>query len=92
MSTETQNEMTPSMDDFQAMLDATLAEDVAYEGNVMRGRVVGIEKDLAIIDVGLKMEGRVPLKRILDRRQPKSEINVGDEVEVYLERIENARR
>jgi small subunit ribosomal protein S1 len=89
MSTETQNEMTPSMDDFQAMLDATLAEDVAYEGNVMRGRVVGIEKDLAIIDVGLKMEGRVPLKEFSLPGQP-AEINVGDEVEVYLERIENA--
>ena len=82
-------ELSPSMDEFRAMLDETLAEDVAYEGNVVRGRVVGIEKDLAIVDVGLKMEGRVPLREF---SQPGDEvkISIGDEVEVYLERIENA--
>ena len=53
---------TPSMDEFTAMLNETLAEDVAYEGNVVRGRIVAIEKDFAVIDVGLKMEGRVPLR------------------------------
>ena len=87
--TETAKEMSPSIDDFKAMLDATLAEDTSYEGQVVRGRVVGVEKDLAIIDVGLKMEGRVPLKEFSLPGQPMT-INVGDEVEVYLERIENA--
>ncbi len=87
--TETSNEMTPSMADFEAMLDETLAAGVAYEGNVVRGRVVGIEKDLAVIDVGLKMEGRVPLKEFSTAGKD-LKINVGDEVEVYLERIENA--
>ncbi len=82
-------ELSPSIDEFAAMLDETLAPDVAYEGNVVQGRVVGIEKDLAIVDVGLKMEGRVPLKEF---EQPNGEakIAVGDIVEVYLERIENA--
>ncbi|MAI44736.1 MAG: 30S ribosomal protein S1 [Hyphomicrobiaceae bacterium TMED74] len=81
--------MTPSMEDFTAMLDETLAADVAYEGNVVRGRIVSIEKDLAVIDVGLKMEGRVPLKEFsVAGKDP--DLNVGDEVEVYLERIENA--
>lgn len=87
--TETAKDMSPSIDDFKAMLDATLAEDTSYEGQVVRGRVVGVEKDLAIIDVGLKMEGRVPLKEFSLPGQPMT-INVGDEVEVYLERIENA--
>ena len=59
---ELSKEMNPSKDDFLAMLDETLAEDVAYEGNVVRGKIVAIEKDIAVIDVGLKMEGRVPLK------------------------------
>ncbi len=87
--TGTPNEMTPSRDDFAAMLDETLAEDVAYEGNVVRGQIVGIEKDMAVIDVGLKMEGRVPLKEFaVAGKDP--DLNVGDEVEVYLERIENA--
>lgn len=90
MSTpELSNQMTPSMEDFTAMLDETLAADVAYEGNVVRGRIVSIEKDLAVIDVGLKMEGRVPLKEFsVAGKDP--DLNVGDEVEVYLERIENA--
>jgi len=87
--TETSNEMTPSMAEFEAMLNETLAADVAYEGNVVRGRVVGIEKDLAVIDVGLKMEGRVPLKEFSVAGKAPT-INIGDEVEVYLERIENA--
>ncbi len=90
MSTpELSNQMTPSMEDFTAMLDETLAADVAYEGNVVRGRIVSIEKDLAVIDVGLKMEGRVPLKEFsVAGKDPN--LSVGDEVEVYLERIENA--
>jgi len=51
--------------------------------------VVGIEKDLAVIDVGLKMEGRVPIKEFGIGGKP-GEIKVGDTVEVYLERVENA--
>lgn len=81
--------MTPSIEDFTAMLDETLTDDIAYEGNVMRGKVVGLEKEFAIVDVGLKMEGRVPLKEFAVAGK-QAELNVGDEVEVYLERIENA--
>ncbi len=89
MSTlQTSKEMSPSRDEFAAMLNETLAED-AYEGNVVKGKVVAIEKDLAVIDVGLKMEGRVPLKEFGIAGKP-AQISVGDEVEVYLERIENA--
>ncbi|HEX2799413.1 MAG TPA: 30S ribosomal protein S1 [Thermoanaerobaculia bacterium] len=59
------------------------------EGAVIKGIVVAIEKDLAVIDVGLKAEGRVPLKEFtVPGREPS--LKVGDEVEVYLERIENA--
>jgi len=90
MSTpEPAKEMTPSRDEFAAMLDETLGEGVAYEGNVVKGKVVAIEKDLAVIDVGLKMEGRVPLKEFATAGKA-ADIKVGDEVEVYLERIENA--
>ena len=81
-------EMSPGKDEFAAMLNETLAED-AYEGNVVKGKIVAIEKDLAVIDVGLKMEGRVPLKEFGIAGKP-ADLKVGDEVEVYLERIENA--
>ena len=86
---ELNKDMSPSMADFTAMLNETLAEDVAYEGNVVRGKIVSIEKDLAVIDVGLKMEGRVPLREFAVPGKP-NDLKVGDEVEVYLERIENA--
>jgi small subunit ribosomal protein S1 len=86
---ETSKELSPSMDEFTAMLNETLAEDIAYEGNVVRGKVVGIDKDFAIVDVGLKMEGRVPLREFAVAGKS-AELKPGDEVEVYLERIENA--
>ena len=79
----------PSMDDFASMLAESLTQGDVYEGQVIKGRVVGIEKDLAVIDVGLKMEGRVPLKEFAIGNGP-STIKIGDTVEVFLERIENA--
>jgi small subunit ribosomal protein S1 len=82
-------DLSPSRDEFAAMLNETLGSDDAYEGSVVRGKIVGIEKDMAVIDVGLKMEGRVALKEFAAPGKP-SELKVGDEVEVYLERIENA--
>ncbi len=85
----TSKEYNPTRDDFAAMLTETLGADDAFEGSVVRGKIVGIEKDMAIIDVGLKMEGRVAMKEFGLPGQP-SELKVGDEVEVYLERIENA--
>jgi small subunit ribosomal protein S1 len=89
MPTEISKEYTPSRDEFAAMLTESLAKDDVFEGSVVKGKVVGIEKDLAVIDVGLKMEGRVPLKEFGLGGKP-GDIKVGDTVEVYLERIENA--
>ena len=89
MSTEPLKEMNPTRDEFAAMLAESLAKDDLDEGAVVKGRIVGIEKDLAIIDVGLKMEGRVPLKEFGVGGMP-ANLKVGDTVEVYLERIENA--
>jgi small subunit ribosomal protein S1 len=86
---ELSKDFSPSKDEFIAMLDETLAPDIAYEGNVVRGRIVAIEKDIAVIDVGLKVEGRVPLREFATAGKA-AELKVGDEVEVYLERIENA--
>jgi len=59
------------------------------EGSVVKGIVVGIEKDLAVIDVGAKTEGRVALKEFQGPGRG-NEIKIGDTVEVYLERVENA--
>ena len=87
--TETGSEMNPSREDFAAMLEESFGDTEAFEGNVVKGKIVAIEKDLAVIDVGLKMEGRVPLKEFaVAGKAP--DLTVGDEVEVYLDRVENA--
>ena len=52
----------PTREDFAALLNETYGDDEAFEGSVVKGRVVAIEKDMAVIDVGLKTEGRVALK------------------------------
>ncbi len=82
--------MNPSRDDFAALLDEQLAGRDLVEGQVIQGKVVGLEKDFVIIDVGLKTEGRIPLKEFAEPGDGKPSIKVGDTVEVYLERVENA--
>ena len=83
--------LNPTRDDFAALLDDSLggATDFA-EGTVVKGLVVGIEKDVAIIDVGLKTEGRISVKEFGVDDAGKPTVKVGDSVEVFLERIENA--
>jgi small subunit ribosomal protein S1 len=89
MSTEAAHEMNPSRDDFAALLNESFEKEDSYEGSVVKGTVVSIEKDLAVIDIGMKMEGRVPLREFGVGGQP-GDLKVGDTVEVYLERVENA--
>ena len=79
----------PSRDDFASLLDESFGAEAAVEGSVVKGIITAIEKDMAIIDVGLKVEGRVPLKEF-GAKAKDGQLNVGDEVEVYVERIENA--
>jgi small subunit ribosomal protein S1 len=79
----------PSLDEFTALLEESLAGKALQEGSVVKGEVVSIEKDVAVIDVGLKTEGRVALREFCLPGRP-SELVVGDVVDVYLERVENA--
>ena len=85
----TTSALNPSREDFAALLEQSFSESSMQEGSVIKGTVVAIENDLAIVDVGLKTEGRVALKEFATPGKP-ANINVGDIVEVYLERIENA--
>jgi len=79
----------PSREDFAKLLEESFDQGNLQEGSVIKGTVVGIEKDLAVIDVGLKTEGRIPLREFSGPGR-QSDLKVGDEVEVYLERVENA--
>jgi small subunit ribosomal protein S1 len=81
--------MTPTVDDFMSLLEESYLDRPVSEGQVVKGKVLAIEKDLVIIDVGLKTEGRVALKEFAMPGKD-ADIKPGDTVEVYLERIENA--
>ncbi|MFK7941355.1 MAG: 30S ribosomal protein S1 [Paracoccaceae bacterium] len=78
------------MEDFEALLNESFEHDTPDEGSVVKGLVIAVENGQAIIDVGFKVEGRVDLKEFANPGQP-PEIAVGDEVEVFLERVENAK-
>jgi len=78
------------MEEFEALLNESFEIDTPQEGSVVKGRVIAIESGQAIIDVGYKMEGRVDLKEFAEL-DGSVEIAVGDEVEVYLDRVENSR-
>ena len=79
-----------TMEEFEALLNESFDMDTPDEGSVVKGRVIAIEAGQAIIDVGYKMEGRVDLKEFANPGE-EANITVGDEVEVYLDRVENAR-
>ena len=89
MSAGTALGRSPSRDDFAALLEESFLEHEITEGSVVKGRVVAIEKDVAVIDIGAKTEGRVALKEFNGPGR-EGELAVGDEVEVYVDRIENA--
>src|SRR5215472_10336571 len=76
-------------EDFAKLIDESFGHGNLQEGSVVKGTVVAIERDVAVIDVGLKTEGRVALREFAGPGRS-TEIKVGDTVEVYLERIENA--
>src|SRR4249919_2148945 len=81
----------PSRDDFAALLNESLGgENETFEGKVVKGILTAIENDLAVIDVGLKSEGRVAF-RVFAAPGQKAEIAVGDDVEVFVDRVENAQ-
>jgi small subunit ribosomal protein S1 len=87
--TTNMSDMNPTTEDFAALLEESFSDNSPIEGSVIKGRVTAIENDLVIVDVGLKTEGRVPLREF-SMAGTAAELKAGDEVEVFLERIENA--
>jgi len=75
-------------EDFAALLDATLGPDTGFAGSVVTGKVVRVDDDFAVVDVGLKSEGRVPLKEFAPPGQ-KPEVKPGDVIELFVERYED---
>src|SRR5215203_5335493 len=85
----TATSIAPTREDFAALLEESFTSGSPQEGQVVKGIIVGIEKDLAVIDVGAKTEGRVALREFSGPGR-QNELKIGDTVEVYLERVENA--
>ena len=81
------NQMNPSTEDFAAMFESSAAASAMQEGQVIPATVLRIDNDAVVVDIGLKTEGRIPLKEFsMEEKQPAD----GDIVDVYLDRIENA--
>ena len=82
--------LAPTMSEFEALLNESFGINDNIEGTVVRGRIIAIEREFAIIDFGVKTEGRVELKEFNVNGQ-KANLNVGDMVDIYVERLENSK-
>ncbi len=87
MSQTQEQEFDFTNENFAAMLDEIPGASGTAEGSVVKGRIIRLENDFAIIDIGLKSEGRVLRKEFGFNQQ--DELRVGDLVDVYLERLED---
>jgi small subunit ribosomal protein S1 len=85
---ETTVDQQPLVEDFAAMLEESFQQKDKIEGTVVTGTVIAIDNDEAVVDVGLKAEGRVPIKEFSTQGNP-VEVKVGDSFEIYVERFEN---
>ncbi len=85
----TAEQLAPSTEDFAAMLDEVFGTDERFDGKVVTGTIIALDKESATIDIGLKAEGRVMLKEFASPGQD-AELAIGDKVDIFVERIENA--
>ena len=88
LTSENTSAADAATENFADLLAESFGENTNIEGSVVRGFVIGMEGDAVIIDVGLKSEGRVPLKELTTPGQ-EPDVNIGDEIEVYVERMED---
>jgi small subunit ribosomal protein S1 len=87
-SSSNKQPLPPSSGEFAAMLEESFGKSGSLENTVIQGRVISVENDTVLIDVGLKSEGRIPLREFALAGQP-ADIKAGDTVEVFLERMED---
>ncbi|CAH2600455.1 30S ribosomal subunit protein S1 [Rhodovastum atsumiense] len=88
VATASRSTQEPDVEDFAALLDETLGRDSGFDGSVVTGRVVRLTDEFAIVDVGLKSEGRVALKEF-GPPGTKPDVKPGDVIELYVERYED---
>ena len=88
MTTTSATTTTANNENFADLLAESFGEGTNIEGSVVRGFVIGMDSEAVTIDVGLKSEGRVPLKELAAPGQ-NPQVSIGDEIEVYVERMED---
>ena len=74
--------------EFAALLEDSMKSQDSFTGSVVKGTIIEVQSDAVIVDVGLKSEGRIPLREFSVPGQD-PELRKGDEVEVFVERMEN---
>ena len=84
-------ETANNMAEFEALLEKSFESGTPKENTVVNGTIIAIEAGQAIIDIGYKMEGRVDVREFTTAANKDGELKIGDQVEVYLERVENAK-
>ena len=87
MDQQTQNKISNS--EYDTLIDNSLKNSSAKEKSIAKGKIISIENEVVTIDVGLKSEGRIPLSEF-SRPGQKTEVEVGDETEVFIENVDNA--
>ncbi len=73
---------------FAALFEESLKQEEVKEGDIVRGTVISVGKDFAIIDIGYKSEGQIALDEFRGA-DGKITVSAGDEVDVLLENREN---
>ena len=76
---------TPAGEDFASLLEETLGSDTGFTGSVVTGRVLRLSDGFAIVDVGLKSEGRIDLREF----ESASSVKPGDTIDLFVERYED---
>ena len=84
-------ETANNMAEFEALLEKSFESGTPKENTVVNGTIIAIEAGQAIIDIGYKMEGRVDVREFTTHTSKDKELKIGDQVEVYLERVENSK-
>tara|TARA_B100000989_G_scaffold212204_1_gene161159 strand:- start:1578 stop:3278 length:1701 start_codon:yes stop_codon:yes gene_type:complete len=87
MNQQSNNKITNS--EYDSLITNSLKNSSAKEKSITTGKIISIENDIVTIDVGLKSEGRVPLNEF-SRPGQKTEVEVGDETEVFIENVDNS--
>ena len=73
---------------FAQLFEESLKEIETRPGSIVRGVVVAIDKDIVLVDAGLKSESAIPAEQFKNA-QGELEIQVGDEVDVALDAVED---